>query len=106
MHMRSNRGEGAQGARPLNNFGGGGNIAFAPPPPSNPPTFSFSVHVKQLKLDHKSTNVIYVPKGGGGSPSPPHPKKKIVEGANIAFAPPYPPNNPPTFSFSVHVNSV
>ena len=41
----------------------GGNIPFAPPPPrpNNAPTFSFNVYVKQLKLDHKSTNLMYVP---------------------------------------------
>ena len=41
--------------------GGGGNILFAPPPPNNSSTFSFNVYVKQLTLDPKSTNLIYVP---------------------------------------------
>ena len=39
--------------------GGGGTYPL--PPPNNPPTRSFNEYVKQLKLDHKCTNLIYVP---------------------------------------------
>ena len=45
--------------RPPNNFGRGANIPFGgPPTPNNPPTFSFNVYMKQLKLDHKCNNLI------------------------------------------------
>ena len=41
--------------------GGGQHTLRHSPPPNNPPTFSFNIYLKQQKLDHKCTNLIYVP---------------------------------------------